>query len=94
MIVKEDVFMDITRLIGETTEYDKKAALEIKKPKSWCKRNSRMMWRKTDNSREELPEYVERSYHEALINGLAHRDYISDNSAKSPSYQSSTPICD
>lgn len=37
MIVKEDVFMDITRLIGETTEYDKKAALEIKKPKSWCK---------------------------------------------------------
>ena len=29
--------MDITNLIGETTEYDKKAALEIKKPKSWCK---------------------------------------------------------
>ena len=86
--------MDITRLIGETTEYDMKAALETKKPKSWYKRNSRMMWRKTDNSREELPEYVERSYHEALINGLAHRDYLSDNSAKSPSYQSSTPICD
>lgn len=29
--------MDITRLIGETTEYDKKAALETKRPKSWCK---------------------------------------------------------
>ena len=29
--------MDITNLIGETTEYDKKAALEAKKPKSWCK---------------------------------------------------------
>lgn len=29
--------MDITSLIGETTEYDKKAMLEIKKPKSWCK---------------------------------------------------------
>ena len=28
------------------------------------------MWRKTDNSREEMPEYVERSYREALINGL------------------------
>ena len=26
--------MDITNLIGETTEYDKKAALEAKKPKS------------------------------------------------------------
>lgn len=29
--------MNIKNLIGETTEYDKKAALEIKKPKSWCK---------------------------------------------------------
>lgn len=23
-----------------------------------------------------MPEYVERSYHEALINALAHRDYL------------------
>lgn len=29
--------MDIEKLIGETTEYDKKQALEYKKPKSWCK---------------------------------------------------------
>ena len=29
--------MDIKTLIGETTEYDKKVALEIRKPKSWCK---------------------------------------------------------
>ena len=29
--------MNITELIGETTEYDKKQALEIKRPKSWCK---------------------------------------------------------
>ena len=29
--------MDITDLIGEATEYDKKQALEEKKPKSWCK---------------------------------------------------------
>lgn len=29
--------MDIKNLIGETTEYDKKQALERKKPKSWCK---------------------------------------------------------
>lgn len=105
--------MNMENLIGETTEYDKKAALEVKKPKSWCKsvsafantlgdtmdalddaeysgsvlsliengeafikRNARMMWRKTPNSREELPEYVERSYHEALVNALAHRDYL------------------
>ena len=29
--------MDIRNLIGETTEYDKKAELETKRPKSWCK---------------------------------------------------------
>ena len=39
-----------------------------------------MMWRKTANSREEMPEYVERSYHEALINALAHRDYLVNGS--------------
>lgn len=29
--------MNITKLIGETTEYDKKQMLEAKRPKSWCK---------------------------------------------------------
>ena len=29
--------MDIKQLIGEASEYDKKAALEAKRPKSWCK---------------------------------------------------------
>lgn len=29
--------MDIKELIGEATEYDKKLALEERKPKSWCK---------------------------------------------------------
>ncbi len=29
--------MDIIALIGETTEYDKKQAVEARKPKSWCK---------------------------------------------------------
>ena len=28
---------DITKLIGETTDYDKKQELEIRRPKSWCK---------------------------------------------------------
>ena len=46
----------------------------------FIKRNNRVMWRKTENSREEMPEYVERSYHEALINGLAHRDYLINGS--------------
>lgn len=29
--------MNIVDLIGESTEYDKKQVLEVKKPKSWCK---------------------------------------------------------
>ncbi len=29
--------MDLSKYIGEATEYDKKAMLEEKKPKSWCK---------------------------------------------------------
>ncbi|WP_405720539.1 hypothetical protein [Anaerovibrio slackiae] len=32
------------------------------------------------NSIEKMPEYVERSYHEAIVNTLAHRDYIVNGS--------------
>ena len=53
--------MNMENLIGETTEYDKKAALEVKKPKSWCKSVSVLLrtrwavrwfsaWRMTDRS--------------------------------------------
>ena len=52
----------------------------MEEAEAFIKRNSRMMWRKTPNSREEMPEYVERSYHEALINGLVHRDYLVNGS--------------
>ena len=48
----------------------------IENGENFIKRNAKMMWRKTANSREEMPEYVERSYHEALVNGLGHRDYL------------------
>ena len=34
-VVKEN--MEVKDLIGETTEYDKKQFLEVRKPKSWCK---------------------------------------------------------
>ena len=46
----------------------------------FIRRNCRKMWRKTSNSREEYPEYVERSYHEALVNALVHRDYLINGS--------------
>ena len=34
----------------------------------FIKRNTRKMWRKTENSREEYPEYQQRGYFEALQN--------------------------
>ena len=38
---------------------------------NFIKKNAKLMWRKTANSREEMPEYVERSYHEALDNKIS-----------------------
>ena len=52
----------------------------LEEGENFIKRNCRMMWRKTPNSREEMAEYVERSYHEALINALVHRDYLVNGS--------------
>ena len=43
---------------------------------AFIKVNSKTMWKKTDNSRLEFPEYVHRSYFEALVNALVHRDYL------------------
>lgn len=37
ILINEEDDLDIKGLIGEATEYDKKQALEIKRPKSWCK---------------------------------------------------------
>ena len=46
----------------------------------FIKRNTRKMWRKTENSREEYPEYQHRGYFEALVNALIHRDYLENGS--------------
>ena len=37
ILIKGSGYMKITELIGEATEYDKKQAVERKKPKSWLK---------------------------------------------------------
>ena len=60
----------------DDAEYSGSVLSLIENGEAFIKRNARMMWRKTPNSREELPEYVERSYHEALVNALAHRDHL------------------
>ena len=47
---------------------------------AFIKRNMKTMWRKTSDSRIEMPEYCERSFFEALVNALVHRDYLINGS--------------
>ena len=64
----------------DDAEYEGSIISLIENDENFIKRNSKMMWRKTANLREEMPEFVERSYHEALINGLGQRDYLINGS--------------
>lgn len=64
----------------DDAEYTGSVLSLLENGEAFIKRNAKMMWRKTPNSREEMPEYVERSYHEALVNALAHRDYLVNGS--------------
>lgn len=47
---------------------------------AFVKRNMKMAWKKTANSRIEMPDYSERSVFEALVNALIHRDYLINGS--------------
>lgn len=64
----------------DDAEYSGSVISLIENGEAFIKRNCKMKWRKTANSREEMPEYVEQSYHEALVNALAHRDYLVNGS--------------
>ena len=64
----------------DDVEYSGSVISLIENGEAFIKRNCKMKWRKIANSREEMPEYVERSYHEALVNALAHRDYLVNGS--------------
>ncbi len=43
---------------------------------NFVKRNMRTMWKKTSDSRIEMPDYCARSVFEAVVNALIHRDYL------------------
>ena len=64
----------------DDAEYSGSVISLIDNGESFIKRNTRLVWKKTANSRLEMPEYVERSYHEALVNALVHRDYLVNGS--------------
>ena len=71
----------------DDAEYSGSVLSLIDNGEAFIKRNAKLMWRKTANSREEMPEYVERSYHEALVNALAHRDYLVNGTKRKEIHQ-------
>lgn len=48
----------------DDAEYTGSVISLIENGEAFIKRNAKKMWKKTPNSRIEMPEYVERSYHE------------------------------
>lgn len=64
----------------DSAEYTGSLIILLNEGTGFIRRNMRNMWRKTPNSRIELPDYCERSYFEALVNGLIHRDYLVNGS--------------
>ena len=59
----------------DSAEYSGSLIILLNEGVGFVKRNMKTMWKKTANSRIEMPEYCERSVFEALVNALIHRDY-------------------
>ena len=59
----------------DSAEYSGSLIILLHEGVGFVKRNMKTMWKKTENSRIEMPEYCKRSVFEALVNALIHRDY-------------------
>ena len=57
-------------------EYNGSVISLLSNAEAFIRVHTKTVWKKTDNSRLEFPEYVHRSYFEALVNALVHRDYL------------------
>ena len=60
----------------DSDEFDGGLINLLNESAAFIRRNMRVMWRKLSNTREDYPDYQERAYFEALVNGLIHRDYL------------------
>lgn len=60
----------------DSAEYSGSLILLLQEGVRFVKRNMKTRWKKTADSRIEMPEYCERSVLEALVNALIHRDYL------------------
>jgi ATP-dependent DNA helicase RecG len=59
----------------DSAEYSGSLIILLNEGVGFVKRNMKTSWKKTSNSRIEMPDYCERSVFEALVNALIHRDY-------------------
>ena len=60
----------------DSAEYSGSLIILLNEGVGFVKRNMKTRWKKTSDSRIEMPEYCERSVFEALVNALIHRDYL------------------
>ncbi len=60
----------------DSAEYSGSLIILLNEGVSFVRRNMKTRWKKTSDSRIEMPEYCERSVFEALVNALIHRDYL------------------
>lgn len=60
----------------DSAEYSGSLIILLNEGVGFVKRNMKTSWKKTANSRIEMPDYCERSVFEALVNALIHRDYL------------------
>lgn len=64
----------------DSAEYNGSLIILLNEAMSFVKRNMKTLWKKTADSRIEMPDYCERSVFEALVNALIHRDYLINGS--------------
>lgn len=60
----------------DSAEYSGSLISLLNESVAFIKRNTRYMWRKLPDSRQNLPDYAQRAYSEALVNAIIHRDYM------------------
>ena len=60
----------------DSAEYSGSIIYLLSESSAFIRRNMKVKWKKLPESRVDFPDYIERSYFEALVNGYIHRDYL------------------